>query len=141
MSIFPFINTTIQDATETSSAYTPREYAWDFTNNYFLMKDGKFIVLEGLEAIKVWTYKALGTQRYRYLAYSWNYGQELEDLIGEESLSKQALESEVKRYVGEALLIHPNIKGIKNLKITIDESVLSLEFTIITDYGEAMISV
>lgn len=38
---------------------------------------------DGIEAVKQTIYMILNTERYRYNIYSWNYGIELEDLIGE----------------------------------------------------------
>ena len=37
---------------------------------------------DGLEAVKQAVYNILNTERYRYIIFSWNYGVELQDLIG-----------------------------------------------------------
>ncbi|PRR70928.1 DUF2634 domain-containing protein [Clostridium thermopalmarium] len=117
-----------------------KEYAWDFDKNKFILENGKFKVVEGNEALKVWIWKALKTERYRYLAYSWNYGHELDSLVGK-GLSNAALKLEVERYIKEALLINPYLKDIYNLNITIEGAKLDIAFTVSTVYGEMNVSV
>lgn len=117
-----------------------KEYAWDFDKGEFLLKDGRFQLVEGNEAVKVWTWKALSTSRYRYLAYSWDYGSELENLIGN-GLTSELTKSEIERYIKEALLISPYIKSIDNFEITIDDSSIAAAFTLNTVYGEVIMNV
>ncbi len=140
MSIFPFIDS-IEDVRVISvSLPVPKEYAWDFEDREFVREDGKIVIVEGGEAIKVWIYKALLTARYRWPIYSWNYGSELETLIGT-SYSRAATQSEAKRYVEECLLINPYIKGIKDLQTSFQAEKLIISFTAITDYGEVIVHV
>ncbi|QAT40827.1 DUF2634 domain-containing protein [Clostridium sp. JN-9] len=117
-----------------------KEYCWDFINNDLLLENGKPKIVEGIEAIKVWIWKALKTERYRYLAYSWSYGNELNELVGK-GLSIEFIRSEVERYLKEALLMNNYIIDIQNVTVTIDESKLNIEFTVATIYGEANMSV
>lgn len=132
---------TIVDSTATAATLPLfKEYAWDFENNDFLLKDGKFVVVEGIEALKIWIWKALNTQRYRYLAYTWNYGHELENLVGK-GLSNSVIKSEAQRFIQEALLINPYITDIANINVKIDDSKFTLSFTANTVYGEVDISV
>lgn len=145
MSIFPSetisVDDTIQSTVTASTELPPlKEYAWDFVNNDFILVDGKNVIVTELEAVKVWVWKALQTQRYRYLAYSWNYGSELEDLVSQ-GLSTAALKSELERYLTESLLINPYITGIKNVVITVEGSKADVAFTAGTVYGEVNLSV
>jgi len=145
MSIFPVETINVNDviqATVAASTDLPlaKEYAWDFTSNDFLLVDGKNVTVTGKEAVKVWLWKALQTPRYRYLAYSWNYGNELESLIAQ-GLSTEALKSELERYLKESLLINAYITGIKNIDISIDGSKADVSFIAETIYGEVIISV
>jgi hypothetical protein len=140
LSIFPFLNGP-SDSSTIAQKQIPREYAWDFNLNDFILIDGKPVIVEGIEAIKVWVYKALSTQRYRYLAYSWDHGHEFERLIGNTPVSKQALQSEASRYVQEALQMNTYIKSIKDMNASVTDDKISLAFTIVTDYGEAAINV
>lgn len=140
-SIFPFIDVSDETiAEQTEELPTPTEYAWDFEKNEFIIKDGRFVVVEGLEAIKIWIYKTLQTPRFRYAIYSDDYGQDLEDLIGS-SFTKAAVESEVKRMIYEALMANPYIEGIEDVEITFDGDTLEISCTVATAYGEVSISV
>lgn len=123
----------------TSALTLAKEYAFDFEKNDFLLVDGKNKIVSGMEAVKVWIFKALQTERYRYLAYSWNYGNELEDLIGQ-GFSNEVLESEIERCIKEALLINPYITSITNFSV-INGSELKATFTVNTIYGEVNMNV
>lgn len=122
---------------EASSTALPlfREYAWDFEHDCFLYKDGKHIVVTGREALKVWIYKTLKTERYRYLAYDSAYGIELEQFQGRRPNDAEAA-SEVKRYVEEALLVNPYIEELTGISWTNEADILEMEITAKTVYGE-----
>jgi hypothetical protein len=141
-SIFPFILETVATENSTASNQTtiPREYAWDFDRDCFSLVDGKLSTVTGQAALKIWAMKALRVPRYRYLAYSWKYGHELENLFGQ-SLSKEAALSEAKRYISEALLVNPNIREIKNLNINLEDAILKVSCSLITDDGEVNVVV
>lgn len=59
----------------------PKEYVWDFEKNDFKLKDGKFQIVEGIEALKIWIWKALKTSKGKYPIYSDAYGNEFEKII------------------------------------------------------------
>lgn len=113
----------------------PKDYEIDF-------KTGKLTgrMVTGLSAIEQWIYLALSTDRYFYTQYSWNYGSELNTLIGKHH-SQSYVESEVKRMLEEALLVNENITGIDNLTCRIEKDVLTAAFTVNTIYGEVEINV
>ena len=137
-SIFPFIS--FQQTKESiSQNKVPKEYAWDFSKNDFILQNGKMVVLEGAEAIKVWIYKMFKTPRYRYLIYSWNYGHELERLIGDGFTG--IVRNEVKRLVEDALTLNSSIKGVANMNVSFEKDKLNITFTALTDYGEVRVSV
>lgn len=141
-SIFPFIDASIADSVATETE-TPREYAWDFENNEFQLKDGKVQIVEELEAIKIKVYKALITQRYRYLIYSWDYGSEFEQLVGQK-YSKEFTNAEALRFTQDTLKAYIDkgwITAIKDFETSFSGDDLSISFIIITPYGEANINV
>lgn len=141
-SIFPFLEDT-ENIKTTFAIEIPREYAWDFSTNNFRLVNGKVQIVEGVEAIKIKVYKALMTQRYRYPIYSWDYGHELEDLIGQ-GYSKELTEAEAKRLVEEALKEYFDkgwITEIKDFETSFLGDELSISFTIVTPYGEEQINV
>ena len=142
-SLFPFIDVgteTVNEENASDELPVIKEYAWDFDNNDFLLKDGRFQIVEGNEAIKIWIWKALHSQRYRYPAYSWDYGHELEELIGQ-GLSEEAAKSESERYINEALLVNEYITNVSITDISIDGSKISINFTVTTIYGEVSMNV
>lgn len=133
-SYFPFI-TKSELAEKKESIPIYKEVAWDFESNKMVIKNGMPVIVEGNEAIKVWIYKAIKTERYKYLIYSWDYGCELEGLIGK-GLPNSLIKAEVKRYIEEALLINPYILSIDDMEVDLIDSILSIKCNINTVYGE-----
>jgi hypothetical protein len=130
--IFPFV----EPQTEEINGDLPiaKEWAWDFTNNDFALKNSKPYLIEGLEAVKVWVYKALLTERFKHIFYSDDYGSELTSLIGS-GFSQAAAESEAKRLIEEALMPNPYIEGTRDITVKFDNESLSIEFVLETVYG------
>ena len=140
MSIFPFI-TYDEEVTTSNVLPTYHEVAWDYYNNDIVIQNGNPVIVEGNEAIKVWCYKALNTSRYNHYVYSWDYGTELQDLIGK-SYTKDLTESEAKRYIEEALMINPYIEEVRVTSCTFDRDTLSAKVVVKTIYeGEVEIDV
>ena len=73
------------------------------TKTYKLDIEKNIIVgyCDGIEALKQAIYKILNTERYDYLIYSWNYGVEIKNLIGEETT---LVITELERIIKEALM-------------------------------------
>ena len=63
MSVFPFITPPEDSQRVTGSLPMFREYAYDFANNCLLLKDGQTYLVEGNEALRIWIFKALATDR------------------------------------------------------------------------------
>jgi len=91
------------------------------------------------EALKIWVHFALKTERYKYLIYSWYYGNETNNLIGRKT-TKALFNSEIKRYIEECLLVNEYITGIQDLKIERDGSKLTIDFTVLTIFGEVSVN-
>lgn len=129
---FPFET---EENTIAETVADPVEYEMDFATGQLTGK-----VVTGLEAIKTWTYLALSTSRYRHLIYSWDYGNEIEDLIGQ-SVTKEYLDTEIPRIISDCLTVNPHIKSISGIELVFKNDKLTGSFTINTDYGEGKISV
>lgn len=125
---------------EETEVSIPKEYAWDFEKNDFKLKDGKFQIVEGTEALKIWIWKALKTSKFVYPIYSDDYGQEFEGLVGK-GISKSLAESEAKRLTLECLEENEHILSISNFKADKSNDILKITFTAITDCGEVIIDV
>lgn len=135
---YPFTGTT---TSYTSDFPTPKEYAWDFDTNTFLRdSSGKMYIVSGDEAIKIWVYKALCTERFRYLAYSWQYGIEIDPFIGK-VMSVQERYSELKRVIIECLNVNPYIKSIDSVDISHEGHTVEITIELTTIYGEVSVSV
>jgi hypothetical protein len=130
--------TTTSTASSTSSSVIA-EYLWDFTKNDFVLVDGKFQIVTGLEALKIWAYKALNTQNNTFKAYTASYGQAFDALIGK-GYSNALVEAETKRLLLDCLTENPNITGIDNLNISFDGDTLTINFTLLTTLGTTQIS-
>ena len=129
--IFPFLDTADLQEEVLPMA---KEWAWSFTKDDFLLKNGKPYVIQGDEAVKVWIYKALRTTRFRHVVYSFNWGNDLESLIGD-SYSKAAKETLVRDLIVEALEPIRHIDTIKSVEASLNGDVLTVDVEVITVYG------
>ncbi len=134
------ITTVASFSNATTTIIIPKEYAWDFKNNKFLLNDGKFIIVEGIEAIKIWIYKALNTANSRYKAYTTSYGSNLEALVGTR-YSIALIESESKRLVWDCISLNSHIKSITDFTVDVTNDILTVDFKAATDQGEVVINV
>lgn len=112
-----------------------REVKWDFEKGEPVFRGGEPVVVEGAEAIKTWVWKALVTERARYEIYSWDFGSEVESLIGQ-PYTDELKRAEAVRYVREALEINPYIKEVTAASVDFDNGVLTIDVTVDTVYGE-----
>ena len=120
-----------------------QEYAWDFERDCFLYDvNGRHILLSGNPALEVWIYKALKTERFEYLAYSWQYGIELKPFIGK-VMGAQERYSELRRVITECLMVNPYIRSIDSFSITPENraELVRVRITLTTAYGEVKINV
>lgn len=134
-SLFPFFGDTAMETAAADSLPLYREVAWDFENNIPILEKGDFKIVEGNEAIKTWAFKAMMTERFRYEIYSWNYGSELDSLIGQ-SYSPNLTKAECIRYIKETLLVNPYIRNVSNVAVSFDKGKLTVDAKINSIYGE-----
>lgn len=132
MSLFPFIKSDIEEA---ATITTYKEYEFDFNNNTLTGKQ-----LKGKKALKMWIYKALRTPRYVHPIYTWDYGQDLDELIGQ-GYEVDYIKSEVERKVTECLLVNDKITRCHNFEINLINDTLHITFTAETIFGEVTINV
>lgn len=133
--MFPF---DIEDE-EIEPVIEPDQIQTDYEIDF---KTGKLTgrVITGLEAVIQWAKLALSTDRYYYHQYSWDFGHELNSLIGQ-NYDEEYIKSEVKRMIEDALSVNENITGIENLVCSLENDKLTASFTINTIYGGGEISV
>lgn len=150
MGFFPLLNVPeVQDVQEEPLSMQ-RELDYDFETNQIKLANGAPKIVEGLPAIKIWIHKTLRTQRFRYDAYTWDYGTEFDDFISE-GLSRESVTSETRRTIKEALLVNKRIIDIKNIQITFGDSdalgnvtntyKMNVSLDAVTIYGEVSVNV
>jgi len=90
-----------------------------------------------LDALKQAIYKVLNTERYEYPIYSFNYGIELESLLGKDPTY---VKIELKRRIRECLLQDERIKSVENFRFEVNGDELLCTFDVHSIYGDATIS-
>ena len=108
-----------------------KSYLFDFDTGDFVVRDGKLIECDGLDAVKIWIEKILRTEKGRFKIYDdTEYGTRLEDLIVGNSYSVSFIESELKREIEDALLQNPQIRSVTNIEITRGINSLTVEMEV-----------
>lgn len=88
---------------------------------------------DGLEAVRQAVYLILCTERYQYLIYSWNYGAELAQLIGQPIA---LVLPEIERRVKEALTQDDRITAVDNFDFEVNRNKVHCSFTVHSIFGE-----
>ena len=114
-----------------------KEYAIDFKTREYIKDENGIKVLEKNEALKVWIFKALKTERFRYTdVHSDNYGSELETHIGT-VYQKSVKDALMINQIRDTLLVNPYITECYNFEISNeDEYIPQITFNVKTVYGE-----
>lgn len=133
MSLFPFINHEVEED-QVKTSVIPVEYEIDFET---CKLTGRLV--KGKDAIRIWVHKALLTTRYKYIIYSWDYGHEIEELIGK-NYNHDFISAEVKRFIEECLSVNPYILSIDNFSCRFEGKELFCDFTVHTQFGEVSIN-
>ena len=113
-----------------------REAAVDInTGQPLLEPDGTFRLVSGLDAVRVWVWRALQPDhtRFAYTAYTVSYGNQFHLLAGK---SLPQAESRMTGLVRETLLVCPYITGVERFSFRREGSRLIAAFTVRTVYGE-----
>lgn len=136
-SIFPFIDVSnVNENAENEEIEELCEYAFDFKNNCLLKDEtGQNYYVYKNDALKIWIYKALMTPRYRHLAYTEEYGNEMFSMIAQ-SIDQEILCLELKRYITEALMYNIYIQELNSFEFLIEGSKIFIKFHVISIYGE-----
>ena len=114
----------IEDFTE--EEIPSKDYALDIPNSKIVG------VVEGLDAVKQAIYLILNTERYEHLIYSWDYGVEFGDLIGE---PMSYVIPEVERRITEALTQDDRIESVTDFEFEKTKNKLHVTFIVTTIYG------
>ena len=123
--------------TEAEEMLIFKEYAIDFKTGEYIKDENGIKILEKNEALKVWIFKALKTERFRYTdVHSDNYGSELENNIGT-IYQKSVKDALMINQIRDTLLVNPYILECYNFEISNEEEyVPQITFNVRTIYGE-----
>lgn len=89
-------------------------------------------LLDDLDAVEQAVYLILGTERYKFPIYSWDYGVELADLFGKPMPFVMA---ELPERIKEALTVDERISNVTDFEFTQNGKKLEVSFTVVTDAG------
>ena len=113
-------------------------FNYDFILGDFILKDGKVEELMGIDALKVWIFKLLKTEKFKFEIYATGevdeYGITLMDLIHSD-YPYIFIKSEIQREITEELLKNVEILGIKDFVFTREKRTLTVNFTVNSIYG------
>lgn len=103
------------------------------SKNYKITDSNRIVgFVDGLEAIKQAVFLILNIERYEYPIYSWDFGVELKDLIGQDV---DYVMAEAKRRITEALLQDDRIEEVDDFEFEVNKSKVQITFTVYTNYG------
>ena len=89
-------------------------------------------LIDDLDAVEQSVYLILGTERYKFPIYSWDYGVELADLFGKPMPFVMA---ELPERIKEALTVDERISNVTDFEFTQNGKKLEVSFTVVTDAG------
>ena len=109
-----------------------KEYAWDFDKDEIILdRNGKFIIVEGVEALKVRNYLSLRIYKGRFFIYKNKVGTRLKDLIGK---SRNYISLRVEEMLYEAIVDNIYVTDIENLEISYVNDKVIVTFDVINIY-------
>lgn len=123
-----------EDETETGESDMdypiPVEYGIDFETGQ--LTGGK---VSGKDAVAVWAWLALQTERFAFEQFTTNYGSELPSLMGKVETAN-FFKSDAKRMIEDCLTVNRYINGIEDFQCQRTDKGLVMTFTIDTTLGE-----
>ena len=114
-----------------------REIAIDFNTGNPIVRDNHYGTVEKNDAIAVRCYYALKIAKGRFLAFTRNYGSELEEKIIGKQYNPDTY-GKIKRIVEDCLLVNEYIKSVDNVQVEFDDR-LTIEIELTTVYQKGVI--
>ena len=138
-SIFPSFVEEVKAIEQNQNNTLPvaKEIAIDFNTGNPIIKNGDFVIVEKNEAVAVWCYYALKIAKGRFLAFTRNYGSELEEKIIGKQYNPDTY-GKIKRIVEDCLLVNEYIKSVDNVQVEFDDR-LTIEIELTTVYQKGVI--
>ena len=138
-SIFPSFVEEVKAIEQNQNNTLPvaREIAIDFNTGNPIIKNNDYVIVEKNDAVAVWCYYALKIAKGRFLAFTRNYGSELEEKIIGKQYNPDTY-GKIKRIVEDCLLVNEYIKSIDNVQVEFDDR-LTIEIELTTVYQKGVI--
>ena len=113
----------------------PKSYLFDFGKGDFVLDGaGRIVIADGYTAWVQWCVKAVMTERFSCLAYSGNYGVEIQKAIKQPD--RTLAEMEIERTITEALLADPRTELVRDFSFKWYADELYVSFTVVPVIGE-----
>jgi len=92
--------------------------------------------VSGIDAVNQAAFLILQTQRYGHLIYSYQYGTELNDLLGR---PVSYAYPEIKRRITEALTQDDRIQGVSDFEFSRSQGSVCVSFVVHSIYGDSQL--
>jgi len=135
--IFPDWGVTAQTTPSQQPLPLYQEWAVDWEQGCFALRNGSPYLLSGNPALQIWVRCALhpGSVRFVHSAHSAEYGNRLTAILGSYT-DRGILESQLRREIRETLLVSPYIKDVDDFSFSYEGSRLTAVFTVHTIYDD-----
>lgn len=117
-----------------------RDVQMDYATGRPVWAGGAPVFVSGLDAVRGWAWRAIDTARYRFSVFSWDFGCELDALVGQ-PYRADTKRSEAERYVREALLVSPYIREVQVTGTEFEGSTIRIAADLTTVYGRTSVYV
>ena len=139
--LFPTAGVAAAEYTDTAASDTVAygsTVQFDFEKHEFILSPtGKQKTVSESDAWGEWCVKALCTERFKYLVYSSNFGEEIDTLLGE-SYPHKVVESEIKRMVKECLMCDARTVSVEAFEFSWIADGVIFSCTITNTLGKSM---
>lgn len=105
-------------------------YKLDFNTNRIIG------LIDEKEALKQAVHLMLSVPRFKHEIYTWDYGSELEDLIGE---APPLAFVKIKNTIEETLMQDDRIHSVSDFSFRQEKEKVFVQFTVMSEYGEEVI--
>lgn len=130
MALSPEMNIPESEEMTVSELLELKTFRFDFTTKRLTNE-----LISGLDAVKQFILMQLHIQRYAHAIYSSDTGNELYDLIADESVSAAYKAVEVERLVTEALIYDVRIESVYNFEVEQIDDAFHIAFKVETVLG------
>ena len=139
--LFPTVGTaktTYVDEAASDTVNYGKTVQFDFEKHEFILSPtGRQKTVTSSDAWGEWCVKALCSERYKYLIYSDNYGEEIDTLLGK-SYPRKVVESEIRRMVKDCLMVDKRTASVDNFKFTWIDDGITFSCDVKNTIGETM---